>query len=507
MINKLVFLFYTSFLNDWYPIRHNTKCNLTIYQINGKSYQNIEVTVDPFFRYSTITISNISLLYKSKKMYEDFNKYYKKALIEKTQFIPFFIHKEILSANIRIAYQDEKNFKQIIPLILIDKSISNYYIYDPYIQELNGKIPILILDYRQLNIFLDKNDVYVSLNYSKEIPANKVALYLSLIFMLLVNIISLIWGLLFYKIPRRYKIEIHGVILFLLITKCILSYFNLIYIYKKKKEFEKKIDFSSEKIIKIIMLVINYILKVVICFISFIETDSNLDPMLEEREVKSNAGNLVILFLFLIGAAEGNEFNQIDLSLILFSFYYICIGIYVSIHAYKMKKSLISNLDIVRIQNPERVASLRFKIKILSYHIITLDSFVIFYILVVFIINKFLFEYINLYVIQVLNVHLDIFQYIGLMLTYLPRKLPRYAIFGLLYYLDDEYQFLDEEDYFESYGVNLFKEKSYLTKEDLKNIKNNIDGYTIFAVTNPFFHQDNKELQIDKIKVGLHFNE
>ena len=41
MINKLVFLFYTSFLNDWYPIRHNTKCNLTIYQINGKSYQNI----------------------------------------------------------------------------------------------------------------------------------------------------------------------------------------------------------------------------------------------------------------------------------------------------------------------------------------------------------------------------------------------------------------------------------------------------------------------------------
>ena len=172
-----------------------------------------------------------------------------------------------------------------------------------------------------------------------------------------------------------------------------------------------------------------------------------------------------------------------------------------------MKKSLISTLDIIRIQNPERVASLRFKIKILSYHIITLDSFVIFYILVVFVINKFLFEYINLYVIQVLNVHLDIFQYIGLMLTYLPRKLPRYAIFGLLYYLDDEYQFLEEEDYFESYGVNLFKEKSYLTKEDLKNIKNNIDGYTIFAVTNPFFHQDNKELQIDKIKVGLHFNE
>ena len=52
------------------------------------------------------------------------------------------------------------------------------------------------------------------------------------------------------------------------------------------------------------MIVINYILKVVICFISFIETDSNLDPMLEEREVKSNAGNLVILFLFLIGVAE-----------------------------------------------------------------------------------------------------------------------------------------------------------------------------------------------------------
>jgi hypothetical protein len=36
-------------------------------------------------------------------MYEDFNKYYKKALIEKTQFIPFFIHKEILSANIKIS--------------------------------------------------------------------------------------------------------------------------------------------------------------------------------------------------------------------------------------------------------------------------------------------------------------------------------------------------------------------------------------------------------------------
>ena len=38
MINKLVFLFYISFLNDWYPIRYNIKCNLKIYKINCKNY-------------------------------------------------------------------------------------------------------------------------------------------------------------------------------------------------------------------------------------------------------------------------------------------------------------------------------------------------------------------------------------------------------------------------------------------------------------------------------------
>ena len=508
MFQNILFTFYTILYSDWYPIKHNTICNLTIYS-KDRIYNNIESIVDPLYRYSKINIFNISLLFKSNSILKDFEQLYNQAKMNKTKFILFFIQKESISPILKKSYEDEANFKNIIPLIIMDKSLSNYYNLNLYIQALNGKIPIIILDYRRLISLLNKNNLYVSLYYSKTIIANKVALYLSLILMIFITLISIIWGLLFYKIPRRYKIEIHGIILFLLILKCILSYLNTIYVYKKIKEFDEMNDFSSEKVFRVIILIINYITKVVIAFISFIETDSDFSPELEGREVKSNAGNLVILFLFLIGAAEGNDFNEMDMSLILFSFYYFCIGIYVTYHANKMRKELISTIEFIQIRNPERLSSLRYKIKILYYHIITLDSFVIFYLLSVFIINKFLYEYVNLFVVQILNCNFDIFEYIGLMLTYLPRKLPRYAIFNFIYFFDNEYQFLEEDDYYECYGVNFSNENNYLTKDKLKNIKNNIDGYNIFVIINPFFKEktNKKDLELDNIKVGLYFNE
>ena len=278
---------------------------------------------------------------------------------------------------------------------------------------------------------------------------------------------------------------------------------------KKKIEFDEMNDFLSEKIFHVIILIINYITKVVIAFISFIETDSEYNAELEEREIKSNAGNLVILFLFLVGAAEGNDFNEMDMSLILFSFYYFCIGIYVTYHGNKLRKALISTIEFIEIRNPERLISLKYKIKLLYYHIITLDSFIVFYLISVIIINKFLYEYVNLFVVQILNCNFDIFQYIGLMFTYLPRKLPRYAIFNLLFFFDDEYQFLEEDDYYEYYYANLSNEDNYLTKDKLKKVKNNIDGYSIFVITNPFFKKktNKKELEMENLKIGLYFNE
>jgi len=508
MFKNILFTFYTILYSDWYPIKHDTICNLTIYS-KDNIYKNIESIVDPFYRYSKINIFNISLLFKQNSMLSDFEKIYNQAKINKNKIILFFIQKESISPILKKSYEDEENFKNIIPLIILDKSLSSYYTHNLYVQALNGKLPIIIVDYTKLLIFLNKNNVYVSLYYSKTISANKVALYLSIILMIFINLISLSWGLLFYKTPRRYKIEIHSIILFLLILKCILSYLNTFYVYKKKIEFDEMNDFLSEKIFHVIILIINYITKVVIAFISFIETDSEYNAELEEREIKSNAGNLVILFLFLVGAAEGNDFNEMDMSLILFSFYYFCIGIYVTYHGNKLRKALISTIEFIEIRNPERLISLKYKIKLLYYHIITLDSFIVFYLISVIIINKFLYEYVNLFVVQILNCNFDIFQYIGLMFTYLPRKLPRYAIFNLLFFFDDEYQFLEEDDYYEYYYANLSNEDNYLTKDKLKKVKNNIDGYSIFVITNPFFKKktNKKELEMENLKIGLYFNE